>query len=188
MDTAQQHLCTASTCSAAITGLTDGVRRDVQVRAVSTRAGAWSPTVRGTPGADQQRAVLRRRGTYDSLGIEENASSGANVGSAVAARDAEADTFTYSLAGTDEALFEIDASTGQLRTANNFVPDFEGARNTYDVTVSVTDGKADDGTAEHGHRRRHRRHHRRHQRRRGRRTITLPMSQPRVGTSSSERA
>ncbi len=138
--------CVAGSCSAAITGLTDGVRRDVQVRAVSTRPGAWSSVARGTPGAANGEPFFVD-GERTTRGVNEHAGSGVAVGSAVAARDAEPDVFVYSLAGDDAGLFVIDASSGQLTTADGFVSDFEGARNSFDVTVSVSDGKADDGTA-----------------------------------------
>ncbi|WP_419553141.1 S8 family serine peptidase [Candidatus Poriferisodalis sp.] len=138
--------CVAGSCSAAITGLTDGVRRDVQVRAVSTPAGVWSFTVRGTPGAANGEPFFVD-GERTTRGVDEHAGSGVAVGPAVAARDAEPDVFVYSLAGDDAGLFVIDASSGQLTTGEGFVSDFEGARNSFEVTVSVSDGKADDGTA-----------------------------------------
>ena len=59
-------------------------------------------------------------GTY-SLQVNENTPPGVNIGSPVAAADKDeshdnaleyGDTLTYSLSGTDEASFNIDASTG----------------------------------------------------------------------------
>ena len=46
---------------------------------------------------------------------------------------------SYSLSGTDAALFEIDAASGQLSLAQNVTLDYEGKR-SYRVTVEVTDG------------------------------------------------
>lgn len=60
----------------------------------------------------------------------------------VVATDADGDTLTYSLTGTDAALFSI-SDTGVV--AFNAAPDFEtpadsGADNIYDVTANVADG------------------------------------------------
>ena len=76
--------------------------------------------------------------------LPENSAAGVNVvGGTVAATDSDSgDTLTYSLSGTDAGSFEID-SNGQLKTktgvTHNF--DFESTKKTYDVTVSVHDGK-----------------------------------------------
>ena len=59
------------------------------------------------------------------------------------ATDADNDTLTYSLDTTSDAFFDID-SGGQLLTEAGL--DRE-ARNSYSVNVSVSDGKASDGTA-----------------------------------------
>jgi serine-aspartate repeat-containing protein C/D/E len=65
------------------------------------------------------------------------------------ASDADGDTLTYTISGgRDAAFFEIDAHTGELSFIN--APDFEnpqsgGGNNTYDVTVTVSDGQG--GTA-----------------------------------------
>ncbi len=135
--------CTSSPCTETI-NVSDGTRRDVQVRAMSGRSGTWSATARGRPGAANSEPFFAD-GERTKRIVAENAGSGANVGSVVAARDYENDSFTYALSGTDAALFEIDDSSGQLTT--KFDPDFE-VRDTYTVTMSVTDGKDDDGTAD----------------------------------------
>ena len=76
--------------------------------------------------------------------LPENSAAGVSVvGGTVAATDSDSgDTLTYSLSGTDAGSFEID-SNGQLKTktgvTHNF--DFESTKKTYDVTVSVHDGK-----------------------------------------------
>ena len=60
-----------------------------------------------------------------------------------AATDQDAGTtLTYSISGTDAALFNIDSSTGAVTFKN--APDFEtrldaGANNVYDITVDATD-------------------------------------------------
>ena len=62
------------------------------------------------------------------------------------AADADGDTLTYSLSGTDAALFTIDPATGVV----SFIapPDFEnpgdaGRNNVYDIVVTASDGPND---------------------------------------------
>ncbi len=71
--------------------------------------------------------------------IAEDATGGTAVGDPVAATDFNDDTLTYSLSGTDAALFTVDSSTGQIRVASGADLDFETKR-TLRVTVEVTDG------------------------------------------------
>ena len=59
------------------------------------------------------------------------------------ATDEDSDTLSYSLSGTDAALFTIDPSTGVVSFIT--APDFEnpgdaGADNVYDITVTASDG------------------------------------------------
>ena len=68
--------------------------------------------------------------------IAENTGSGVDIGSAVSATDDDNDTLSYSLGGTDAAVFSIDSSSGQLRTSAAL--DFE-TKDTYSVTISVSD-------------------------------------------------
>ena len=78
--------------------------------------------------------------------ISENAVTGANIGAAVSATEQDAgDTLTYTLGGTDVASFDIDTSNGQLQTK---VALDKETKASYEVTVSVRDSKADDGTAD----------------------------------------
>lgn len=61
----------------------------------------------------------------------------------VTATDPENATLTYALAGTDAALFNINASTGAVTfaTASNFeLPADAGGNNVYDITVTASDG------------------------------------------------
>ncbi len=76
----------------------------------------------------------------EQLSVAENTASGAAIGSAVEASDADSDTLTYTLGGTDAASFNIDGSTGQLRTraALNYE-----SQQTYSVTVTATDPSGD---------------------------------------------
>ena len=70
--------------------------------------------------------------------IAENTGAGVDIGSAVSATDADNDTLTYSLGGTDAISFSIDSTSGQLRTSAAL--DYE-TKTSYSVTISVSDGK-----------------------------------------------
>ena len=76
-------------------------------------------------------------GSSATRAIAENTASGSNIGTAVSATDADNDTLTYSLGGTDAASFSIDTATGQLQTSAAL--DYE-TKTSYSVTVSVSDG------------------------------------------------
>ena len=81
-------------------------------------------------------------GTSATRSIDENTASGTNIGSAVSATDADAGTtLSYSLSGTDASSFGIVGSTGQLQTSGAL--DYE-TKNSYTVTVNVTDGNLTD--------------------------------------------
>ena len=64
------------------------------------------------------------------------------------ATDSDSDTLTYSLGGTDVDSFNIDSSNGQIKTRNVATYDFESTKKTYDVTVSVHDGKDTTGNTD----------------------------------------
>ena len=68
--------------------------------------------------------------------VAENMVAGEDIGNPVAASDANGDTLTYALVGTDAASFNIGSATGQLMTLA--VLDYE-AKTTYMVTVTATD-------------------------------------------------
>ena len=71
--------------------------------------------------------------------IPEDATGGTAVGDPVVATDFNDDPLTYTLSGTDAALFTVGANDGQLRVATGAQLDFETKR-TLQVTVEVTDG------------------------------------------------
>ena len=75
-------------------------------------------------------------GAATTRSVAENTAAGENIGSAVAATDADHEILTYSLSGADAASFDIIESTGQLRT--NAALDFE-TRSSYNVTITVSD-------------------------------------------------
>ena len=69
--------------------------------------------------------------------IAENTATGVNIGTAIAATDADNDALTYTLGGTDAAAFDIESTTGQLQT--NAALDYE-TKTSYSVVVTVSDG------------------------------------------------
>ena len=77
------------------------------------------------------------------LTIAENTAADRDIGSPFTAKDPDDYTLSYSLGGTDAAIFRINASTGQLQTR---APLDHEAKSSYTVTVSVHDGKDADGT------------------------------------------
>ena len=85
-------------------------------------------------------------GAAATRGVDENTAAGQNIGDPLNATDADsADTLTYSLDAAGEAFFDIDSTTGQLRTEAEL--DHE-TRKSYPVTVSVSDGKDANGDAD----------------------------------------
>ena len=101
--------------------------------------GAASPKVEATNAAPTFGEDART-----TRSVDENTAANANIGGAVAATDANDDTLTYSLGGTDAAAFNIVETSGQLQTKDAL--DYE-TKTSYSVTVSVHDGKAADGSA-----------------------------------------
>ena len=68
--------------------------------------------------------------------VAENTAAGEDIGNPVAASDANGDTLTYTLGGTDAASFYIGSATGQLMTLAAL--DYE-TKATYEVMVTATD-------------------------------------------------
>ncbi|MDF1769453.1 MAG: hypothetical protein P1U43_11930, partial [Maricaulis sp.] len=102
----------------------------------------------GTNATDQAVAItvtnLNDNSPVFSSGASASfAEAGTGVVYAATATDADGDTLTYSLSGTDAALFGIDASTGELRFLAP--PDFEtpadaDADNAYQIIITASDG------------------------------------------------
>ena len=80
--------------------------------------------------------------------VAENSAVGTSVGAVVTATDADNDTLTYSLEGTDAASFDIESGTGQIKTKSGVTYDFEAAQNTYEMTVKADDGNGGTDTIE----------------------------------------
>ena len=68
--------------------------------------------------------------------VAENTAAGEDIGNPVAANDANGDTLAYTLGGADAASFDIDGTTGQLRTKASL--DFE-TKSGYTVMVTASD-------------------------------------------------
>ena len=83
-----------------------------------------------------------------AITLPENSAVGTSVGAAVTATDADSDTLTYSLEGTDAASFDIDSGTGQIETKSGVTYDFEATQNTYEMTVKADDGNGGTDTIE----------------------------------------
>ena len=101
-------------------------------------------TINVTAG-DANQAPIFSEGTSTTRAVTENTASGVNIGSAIAASDADDDTLTYTLGGTDAASFNIVSTSGQLETkaALNYE-----SKSSYSVTVSVSDGNGGSDTIE----------------------------------------
>ena len=72
----------------------------------------------------------------DTRSVVEGTPAGEDIGTPVAATDADDPTLTYTLGGTDTAFFSIDSDTGQLMTLAAL--DYE-TKATYSVTVTASD-------------------------------------------------
>ena len=135
-----------------IAGLTNGTDYDVRVRACNVAGcGAWSEQATETPTTPPpgNRAPYFPSTEDGMRSVLENTASGQDIGSPVAARDRDGDGLDYTLGGADAAYFDINGSSGQLRTSASL--DFEMPRgnalstmNTNNYTVEVT--ATDDGS------------------------------------------
>ena len=119
---------------------------------------SYSVTVKATDSAQASDEVpviitvkdMNEAPTFDgenaTRDVAENAVAGVNIGGPVMATDQDTgDTLTYSIDQASVAFFDIDGTSGQLKTKAPL--DYE-TKSTYTVTVSVRDSKAADGTAD----------------------------------------
>ncbi len=93
--------------------------------------------VTNVPETPMNRAPMFSEGSTTSRAVSENTEAGASIGSTVAATDADNDTLTYTLSGTDASSFDIDRTSGQLKTKAAL--DYE-IKTSYIVTITVSDG------------------------------------------------
>ena len=91
--------------------------------------------------ASTNSAPVLTDGDSTTRSVAEDTASGVDIGSAVSATDADNDTLTYTLSGTDAASFSIDSTTGQLQTSATL--DYE-TKSSYSVTITVSDGSLTD--------------------------------------------
>ena len=126
------------------------------LRATVTYKDPESTTIDKTANATSSSAVgaINSNPTFSLMTatrtLPENSGAGVNVvGGTITATDGNSDTLTYSLTGTDAGSFEID-SNGQIKTKTGVTHsfNFEAAKNSYSVTVNVSDSKDDDGNAD----------------------------------------
>ena len=72
--------------------------------------------------------------------LAENTAANTNVGAVIpAATDADGDTLTYTMEGTDADSFTFDAATRRIKTKTGVTYDFE-AKASYAVTIKADDG------------------------------------------------
>ncbi len=84
-----------------------------------------------------------------ALEVAENSAGGSSVGAPVAATDPDsADTLTYTLSGDDASSFTIGANSGQIAVGSGTSLNYEAEKNTYALTVRVSDGRDDDANAD----------------------------------------
>ena len=78
--------------------------------------------------------------------IAENTLANTDIGTPLSATDEdENETLTYGLTGTDAGSFDIDYTTGQIKTKADLNHE---SKETYSVTVTVSDGRNDAGDDE----------------------------------------
>ena len=91
--------------------------------------------------ATDNRAPVFTAGSSTTRSVSEDTGSGVDIGSPVSATDADGDSLTYTLGGTDANAFSIDSTNGQLRT-DAFL-DYEN-QSSHTVTITVSDGTLTD--------------------------------------------
>ena len=74
-----------------------------------------------------------------SLSVEENVTGGTAVGEPVTAESGDGQ-ITYTLSGPDSGLFTVDEKSGQIRVADGAQMDYEQDSNSYELTLTATDG------------------------------------------------
>ena len=105
--------------------------------------GEWSEIGEGTTsggvtgGSATQRRLDFSEGATTTRSIPENTPAGINVGSPVSAGGGSSD-LGYTLGGPDADSFTILPATGQIRTREGVIYDYE-TKNRYTATVDVTD-------------------------------------------------
>ena len=128
----------SGTASFALTPVDDRIDDDdetVTIAASSTSTLTLSPaslTVTITDNDEPNAVPVFDPPTLTRI-LEENSGAGVAVGAAVTATDADNDTLSYSLGGTDAGSFRIDSASGQISTAPGVTYDHEASRNSFDA-------------------------------------------------------
>ncbi len=142
----------SGTASFRLTPVDDRVDDDdetVTIAASSTSTLTLSPaslTVTITDNDDPNNVPVFDPQTLTRL-LEENSGAGVAVGAAVTATDADDDTLSYSLEGTDSGSFTIDSASGQISTAPGVTYDHEASTNSFDLTVTADDSRGGEASA-----------------------------------------
>ena len=135
-----EHAHTEAVRISTISGLMESTEYEVQVRAGSAEGTSdWSESGTGTTGTNSAPEINGPE-TVD-LDVAENTAGEIQT---FTATDANNDTLTWSLSGTDESSFTIDASTGAVSVASETTLNYESGTTSYSFTVTATDGRADD--------------------------------------------
>ena len=138
-------------------GLTNDRKYDFQVRAVNLASAGLPAEEDAIPGTESVPPVVapsiieippddpdNGNPSFVAVGViltvAENTQEGGNVGE-VAATDPDNDALTYSLSGADASYFEIGLATGQITVGPGTELDYESGVTSYEVIVSVRDGK-----------------------------------------------
>ena len=130
--------------SVTITGLTAGAAYEVQVRASNDEGtGEWSDV--GTGSASSNSAPVITNAPAAGLSVAENTAGGHSLHT-FTATDADGDSISWSLEGTDAARFAIGSDNGQVSLASGTVPDYE-TKTSYSFTVKASDGFDSDTVA-----------------------------------------
>ena len=104
---------------------------------VTVSDGSLTDTIAGTINiTDANEVPVFTEGNATTRSVAENLEVGVNIGTAIAATDPDGNTLTYTLGGPDAASFDVDSSTGQLKTKTTL--DRE-SQSTYTVTITVSD-------------------------------------------------
>ena len=135
----------ATGTSTTISGLDNSTAYQVQVRATNDEGdGPWSPPGSGQPSPNSPPvfdAETASRSLIENIGVAATTAA-VNLGEAFTATDLDReDTLTYSLAGANTSYFDLDPTTGQLKTRVGVNYDHESTP-SLPITVKVSD---DDG-------------------------------------------
>ena len=127
-----------------VTGLTNETAYTFQLRAVSVKNSATTLTGAAAEAGPVTPKVPNNAPEFSDATatrvVAENPGAGTRVGGPVTASDADNDTLTYTLEGTDAASFVIVSASGQITTVAGVTYNFE-AQSSYLVTVKADDGK-----------------------------------------------